>query len=428
MAAQTATEFDGWFKEIFIDPAVDLIPNHSIVGEMIKYDSENELGKEYKQEVILSLPHGITFGEAMTAYTLNDSVPLYTGDTAVNSDEFTLRVEIATGLLNRCKGKRQAFDRVMTPIIKKMDDASYFYREMCLLHGGRHIGALTASTDPAAGTTATWTVANTGASATFASGLWACMQRAKVDVYDDPADGGTQRNTGGAITITSVDVSAGTIAVSGDNTSLTNIYNNPTDSYIKPVGSDSKWFKGLRTICGHTSGDLFGISASTETLWAGNTFDAGSVKAGFSTFVKAAAKTIARGGKGDRVALISPATWTDMDIDSLMYRHDTNKKGGDQDLGVEGYRYRAATGDITFVMHPMMFPSEAFLFDPAVFKRIGSTDHTWTAEGDGGPPRFFVRNENKQSFQIRCMWDQALAPSELAPNCVITNIYNNTTA
>jgi hypothetical protein len=214
--------------------------------------------------------------------------------------------------------------------------------------------------------------------------------------------------------------------VSGAVADLAAIYAARTDAFAKPVGSDGKWFNGLRKIVGHTSGALQGINSSNFTLWKATTYDAGSVKASFSTFVKAAAKTYARGGKGRRVCLISHATWTDLDIDSLLFRDETNKKGGTLDQGIESFTYRAATGPIEFIMHPMMFPSEAFMFDPAAFKRIGTTDHTWSVPGEGGEARFFVRNENKTSFQIRCMWDQALFVSDLSSCCLISSIANNT--
>jgi hypothetical protein len=430
MAAQTSSELDGFFKTQFVDPQIDLVPDWAILGGTIPFDAENKLGGAYTRNVILSMPHGVTFCDAAQDTTLNDPVPIYTADASLDSDEFWLRMSIAQGLLNRASSTKQAFASIMTPIVKKMEDATNFYREMTLLHGGRHIGLMTSMTNPAAGTTATVTFANSGASATFASGLWAQMEQAKIDFYDAAADGGTKINTGGPITVTSVDVSAGTVAVSGDNTSLTAMYNSGTFSlyYAKPIGADGKWFTGMRSIVGHTSGSLFGINASNYTLWKGNTFDAGSVKATFSTFVKAAAKTLPRGGKGTRKVLISHATWTDLDIDSLLYRYDTNKKGGELDQGVESYTYRCATGTIDFVMHPMMFPSEAFMYDPGVFSRIGSTDATWTIPGEPGEAKFFVRNENKTSFQLRRMYDQALFCSDLSPNCLISNINNNTVA
>jgi hypothetical protein len=417
MAAITSSELDGFFKEQYVGESIDATPDWALLGDIIGFDREHSPGGDYVRNIIFRRPHGITFGAAATAYTLNDALPIETEDIRLNSKEFVLRTAVAIGLLSRAKDNKQAFSKIMDPVVKTMNDSSYFYREMCLLYGGRHIGATdSTSSDPGAGTTMNIVIT----AATFAAGLWAQMEGAKLDAYDDPADGGTKRNTGGPITVTSVDIPNRTVAVSGDNTSLTAIYSNRTDTFLKPLGADGVWMKGLSSIVGHTSGTLFGVNASNRTLWRGNSFDNGGVPVGFSTFEKAASKTLPRGGLGKRVVLLGHQSWADMNIDSLAYRYETNKKGGTLDLGVKNYTHTWVGGEITFVLHPMVWPSEAYMFDPDVFTRIGSTDHTWSLPNM--PERFFVLAENQNAFQIRCMWDQALFCYDLAPNCLINNI------
>jgi hypothetical protein len=421
MAAITTSELDGFFKEQYVGEAIDATPDWAILGDLIKYDEEHSPGGDYVRNIIFRRPHGITFGAAATAYTLNDALPIETEDIRLNSKEFVLRTKIAIGLLARAKDNRQAFAKIMDPVVKTMNDSSHFYREMCLLYGGRHIGASTTnSTNPSAGTTMDIEIST----ATFAAGLWAQMEGAKLDVYDDSVDGGTKRNTGGPITVTVVDIPNHKITVSGDNTSLTNIYNNRTDSFLKPLGADGVWMKGLSLIVGHTSGSLFGVNATNRTLWRGNSLANGSVPVGFSTFEKAASKTLPRGGLGKRVVLLGHQSWSDLNIDSLGYRYETNKKGGTLDLGVKNYTHTWVGGEIQFVLHPMVWPSEAYMFDPDVFTRIGSTDHTWSLPNM--PERFFVLDQDSNAFQIRCMWDQALFCYDLAPNCLIDGISPNT--
>jgi hypothetical protein len=74
-------------------------------------------------------------------------------------------------------------------------------------------------------------------------------------------------------------------------------------------------------------------------------------------------------------------------------------------------------------MHPMLMRGEAYLINPDVFQRIGSTDHTWGV--DGAPDKFLSVNENSASIQVRCRWEQALIADDLSQNCQITNIVPN---
>jgi hypothetical protein len=418
MAAETSSTFDGWFKDVYVDNGKDLVPEWALLGEMIGFDSANRTGKEYVKAVLLRIPHGATYGTTGTAYTLNSAIPLQTQDARVSGASFHLREDIAVDVIESGKTTKQAFRNTFDTVVMGMTKASYLYRELPLIYGGAHMGAFSSS-DPGATTAATWTFTD----ATWAPGLWAQLEGASVDVFDQAADGGTKRNTGGPITVGVADPSARTVAVTGDNVSLAAIYAaNPTN-YVKPVGSDSKWFKGLKTIVPHASSTLFGIDASTYALWRGNTTSAGSVKLTFSTINKAANLTLARGGYGKKVLLVSNATWADLNNDSAEFRSQVNKTGGDFSLGVEDITFYAATGHVKVVMHPMLMRGEAYMINPDVFTRIGSCDHTWGV--DGAPDKFLSVNENSASIQIRCRWEQALMADDLSQNCQITGIVPN---
>ncbi len=418
MTAESTTSFDGWFKDIYVDNGKDLVPEWAILGEMIGFDEANKTGGEYVKGVLLRIPHGITYGTRGTAYSLNAAIPLQTGDARVSGASFHLKEDIAVDLFDMGRTTKQAFRSVFDTVVMGMTKASYLYREIPLIYGGYHMGQFSSS-DPGAGTTATWTFTD----ATWAPGLWAQLEGASVDVYNQAADAGTKRNSGGAITVGVADVSARTVAVTGDNVSLAAIYAAGSTNYVKPVGADGKWFSGLKTIVPHSSGTLFNISATTYSIWRGNTQSAGSAKLTFSTINAAANLTLGRGGYGKKVLLVSNATWADLNNDSAQFRSDVNKKGGDFSLGAEDITFFASSGHIKVVMHPMLMRGEAYLINPDVFTRIGSTDHTWGI--DGKQDRFIQANESSASMQIRCRWEQALMCDDLSQNCQITSIVPN---
>jgi hypothetical protein len=417
MATQNSS-FDGWFKDRYVDKGKNLVPAWALLKQMIGFDSANKIGKEYVKAVLLRIPHGATYGTSGTPYSLNASIPLQTQDARLSGASFHLREDIAVDTIEMGKTTQQAFANTFDTVVMGMNQSSHLYLEMPLIYGGSHMGQFSSS-DPAAGTTATWTFTD----ATWAPGLWAQLEGASVDVFNQANDGGTKRNTGGPITIGVADVSARTVAVSGDNTSLAAIYAASSTNYVKPVGADSKWFYGLRRIVPHTSSTLFGIDASTYALWRGNTTSASDAKLTFSTINKACNLTLARGGYGKKVLLVSNATWADLNNDSAEFRSEVNKKGGEFSLGVEDITFYASTGHVKVVMHPMLMRGEAYLINPDVFTRIGSSDHTWGLEH--APDKFLSVNENSASIQIRCRWEQALIADDLSQNCQITNIVPN---
>lgn len=418
MATQN-TNFDGWFKDIYVDNGKDLVPEWAILSKMIGFDSANRIGKEYVRALLLRIPHGATYGESGTPYTLNASVPLQTQDMRVTGSSFVLREDIAVDTLVQGETTKQAFRNTFDTVVMGMTKASFLYLEMPMLYGRSHMGQFSSS-DPGATTSATWTFTDL----TWAPGLWAQLEGAKVDVFDQATDGGTKRNSGGPITIGVMDVSARTVAVSGDNASLAAIYAAGSTNYVKPVGSDSRWFYGLKRIVPHVSSTLFSVDASTYALWRGNTTGAGSAKLTFSTINKACNLTLARGGYGKKVLLVSNATWADLNNDSAEFRSEVNKKGGEFSLGVEDITFYAASGHVKVVMHPMLMRGEAYLINPDVFSRIGSSEHTWSGVG-GAPDKFTHVNEDSHSIQIRCRWDQGLCADDLSQNCQITDIVPN---
>lgn len=417
--ATTNSSFDGWFKDIYVDNGKDLVPESAILKELFGFDSANKTGKEYVKGVLLRIPHGSTYGTSGTAYTLNSSIPLQTQDARLSGASYVLREDIAVDTIDSGKTTKQAFRSTFDTVVMGMTKASHLYLEMPLIYGGAHMGQFSSS-DPGATTAATWTFTD----GTWAPGLWAQMEGASVDVFNQANDGGTKRNSGGPITVGAIDVEARTMAVTGDNTSLAAIYAASSTNYVKPLGADSKWFYGLKRIVPHVSSTLFGIDASTYSLWRGNTTSAGSAKLTFSTINKACNLTLARGGYGKKVLLVGNATWSDLNNDSAEFRSEVNKKGGDFSLGVEDITFYAATGHVKVVMHPMLMRGEAYLVNPDVFTRIGSTDHTWGGV-DGAPDKFLSVNENSNSIQIRCRWEQALLADDLSQNCQITSIVPN---
>jgi hypothetical protein len=418
MATQNSS-FDGWFKDIYVDNGKILVPDWSLLSKMFGWDSANKTsGGYYVKGVLLRIPHGATYGTSGTPYTLNASIPLQTQDARLRGASFVLREDIAVDTMSMGETTKQVFRNTFDTVVMGMTKSSYLYMEMPLIYGGSHMGQFS-STDPSAGTTATWTFTDL----TWAPGLWAQLEGASVDVFNQANDGGTKRNTGGPITVGAIDVEARTVAVTGDNTSLAAIYAASSTNYVKPVGADSKWFYGLKRIVPHTSSTLFDIDASTYSLWRGNTYSASSAKLTFSTINKACNLTLARGGYGKKVLLVSNATWADLNNDSAEFRSEVNKKGGEFSLGVEDISFHASTGHVKVVMHPMLMRGEAYLVNPDVFTRIGSADHTWG--GEHAPDKFLQVNQDANSIQIRCRWEQALLADDLSQNCQITNIVPN---
>lgn len=404
-APETVTTLNGLFKEVYSDGIRDLIPTGIKVQKLIPYiEKQKEVGNQYHQPVILAYAQGFTHaGASAGAFALNSAAAGVMKDAALSPSQILLREQLDYESAARAAKGRNAFMDATALMFENMQKSMRKRLEVQLLHAGTDLGVVSSTTS----TTITFTTA------TWAPGIWAGAEGANLDVWDTTL--ATQR-TNSAV-IVSVDV---------DNRKIT-IDALPTGT----VATDRVFFKGakgnemsgIHAILAN-SGSLFGISASTYTLWKSTSYNA----SGALTFDKLKAAISVAVGKGldeDCVVLVNPRTWDNLmsDLAALRRFVDNPKgKGSAYQIGAENIEYYSQNGKVSIM--PSIYVKEGFAYGlvPEVWKRPGAADVTFKTPGYGD--QIFFHLPTNAGFEVRSYTDQCVFSEAPAKNFLVTGIVN----
>jgi len=393
---------DGMFKERYGEKG-NLLPSsaNSILADKIAFASGEKIGDSYHEPVRLGGARGWTFAGsslAGTAYTLNAARSGVTKDASVSGSSFVLRETVAYDVVSRGAGSSASFGRIFDDIVEDMNESSILAREMSLLYGQDDFGEIEAVDDSSGTNSLTLTKASTSA------GLWWQMTGAAFDAYD--AAGGTKQNTNALLAVSTVDLdSQGRVVVT--------VTGNATDTaalavgdVLIPLGADSEMMTGLAKVAKNT-GSLYGISATTYPLWKSLSVAAGSAQATVALLLRGLKANRLKSGTGKRCALVSTATWTDLNNNTAVLQRFLNsqQKSG-VEFGTEEIAVRHGKQSLEIIEHPLLKEGEAYIMDPAKHKRIGSSDHSWGIGAPGQQARFFRELPDNAGFELRCYWDQ----------------------
>lgn len=248
--------------------------------------------------------------------------------------------------------------------------------------------------------------------AEFAPGIWAGAENMPLEIRD--TTGATSR---GFCNVASVDLSARTVTVDLLPAGVT-----ATD-VIWHKGAYGNEFAGVHRQITNT-GTLFNISASQYSLWAGNTYSAGSASLSLAKIERAVALGVQKGLDSDVDLFVNPKTWADLLTEQTALRHfDSSYSSAQMDNGSRSIKFYAQNGLIA--IHPSIYVKEgyAYLLDLAEFMRVGSSDVSFKRPGMEG--QFFRELENSAGVELRCFSDQALFCAAPGRNVLISAITNS---
>jgi hypothetical protein len=416
----TVSQLSGLFKEVYGDKIESLVPDAAKLVKLVRFEKQDkELGNKYHQPVIVSDSHGFTYAApAAGAFALNNHIAMAMQDAQVDGYQLLLRDAIDYEAAAKASGGKKAFAKATELIIKRMVESMTKRLEIECFYGqsASGIGLISACTDPGGGTTCTFTISD----ATWAAGIWAGLENAELDAYVST----TKQNTNAAVVITSVDVDAKTVAVSGNNTDLVAIYasGSPT-AYLVFRGSYGSQMAGLDKIITNT-GSLFNIDASAYNLWKAQSFSAGSGQLSLAKILQALSKCVNRGLDEDVSCFVSPQSWADLQSDlSALRVYDSSYKPSQGEAGVEKILFHGQNGKIEVMSHSIVKAGEAFLFPLKRVKRIGAQDVSFKFPGFGDDV-FFPLPSNA-GYEMRLYTDQAIFSEAPAKMVKVTGIVNS---
>lgn len=376
------------------------------------------------QPVQLSHEHGVTYSAAnpsLGAFALQDAVAAVFKDAQVEGAQMLIRSSMSYEAAARASNDKKAFVKATSLMVKNMVNSMAKRLEISNLYGRRNLAQI------ASGTGSMGSRVYTIGAANWASGIWAGSEGMRLDVIDTATQSGSSvlLNSSAAVVVTSVDLTARTLSVSGNAGDLTAIDGAiSTGAFMIPRGSLNNDIFGLDRIVTN-SGVLYNIDASSYALWRGNVIDNLGVALSFSRILNALSRAVERGLDEDVVCMISPRTWANISSDqAALRRYDDSYKGSKLENGAVEYSFFGQNGRIDIVSSIYVKEGEAFLFPPKLLKRIGAMDISFKMPGRP-QEEFFLELQNNAGYELRAYTDQTLFAEAPAKLVKIFNIVNS---
>lgn len=402
-SANDLNTLNGNFKETYSDKLHNLIPEGVKLLPRIKFAPRpKQPGAFYHAPVILGMEHGVTYAAPDEgAFNLNPPISGQTKDATVRGYQMLLRSALSYEAAARSMGGgSKAFEDATKFLVESMTRSVSRRLEAELFYGQVGIGTVAStSSNTITITTAEW-----------APGIWVGSENMKIEIRDSA--GTTIRGTA---SVTSVDMANRAVTVDAlpAGTVATDV--------IWFHGAYGKEFAGVHKIITNT-GTLFGIDASTYSLWSGNS-SAASGTLGFDELSDALARAVEKGLENKVTAFVNPRTWVDLLNELVAKRQfDQSYKSSMGEDGHENITFYSQNGKIEVVSSIFVKEGYAYLLSLEDMIRIGSTDVTFRRPGQGD--QFFKDLENSAGYELRCYTDQALFCRAPGKQTLITSIVN----
>lgn len=427
--ATSTTDLDGLFKTVYASEIEKLVPEASKLIQMVPFSADEKIGDHFEQPVILTYEHGVTYaGPDAGAFTLNDAISMKMKPAQIDAYQHLLRASMDyESAAKAASGGERAFKKATDVQVENMMESITKRVELDLLYGQIGVGV----GDSSANASATTTVV-TMVTSSWASGIWAGMENAKVQFFKQSDGSLVSSSTDAIFTVTSVDVDNKKITFTGTATGIsaldTALAAGDCDIYFNGAQTSANVFNqmpGLVKIITNT-GTLFNISASTYNLWKGNSYNSsGALTLG--KILSALALPTGRGLDEKVTVLLNDRTWANIASDQAALRkYDASYDSERAKNGMRAITFYSQNGEVELQPYNCMKEGEALAIPLKQCKRIGATDITFTLPGSTPEnPRFFRELADSAGFEYRVYSNQAIFVKKPARCLRITGIVNS---
>lgn len=401
----------------FINP----LPSQDTIAAFAPFvPKESRDGRSFNFPVRLGLPHGVTFDDTRTAFTLGAVVPAATKEATLSGSAIVVRDNVSyddvfatkNGIANGGGAGGayfEAFDYCTTGLMQSGE----LYREAQLMYGpgpsstaAANIGIVeanetSADLDPGCVLSIT--------RETWAPGLWPNLIGAVVDIYE--TDGATLRAAG--CTVLAMDESQNRITLFKASSTVTPA---ATDILLLRSNIDVSCY-GLQPIMANT-GSLFGIDAATYPQWKAASYSASDLPLDRRGVLNLCSRQVARGQKGGAQLLVSGPCVADL-IDEAAELHRDNDAPDTVVHGATGVTYKTPIGPVEVKIHPYMKQGIGMLLPKGKVKRVGSTDLSFS---NGKNEWFYQELADSAGSQLRIFTNQAIVIESPWHSVLLTDI------
>lgn len=433
---------NGWFKELYADKEIRAVPEAAWIVKNIPFNkSESGLGNLYHQPVVLTQEHGFTYAApASGAFALNAAIAAVMKDAQIQGAQMLLRSQIDYETLARAANTKASFGEASRLLVDNMMSAMSKRLEIMFLYG-RSPGGVAVLNGTHTGSSFTVSAAS------WAPGLWAGMEGAKIHVtsvtgtYPALSIGTKRAGSGTAVVsvafdtrIVTVTTSSLTSAANSDVVFLYGTVSCATDGLALTNGETITFLEalGLDGMCSSAGQTVFNINTATYGLFAPNKPSTLNAALTVTNVLQSILPAIGKGLMDDVVLLCSNKAFQDMvnpTVDPTANGGTDNKvktgvmltKGQSDSvrLGAKSIDIVGHQGLISITPHLFLKDSDVFVFAKKHLMRVGATDITFNTPGSKGG-EFFLHLPSNAGYELRAYCNQALFSPELGKVTKIT--------
>lgn len=398
MAIDTVDSLNGLFQKVY-GKMENLVPDHVFLAKKIPFvEQKKRVGESYNQAIIVKSEHGATYGGSTgEGFSFNDPIPGAVKQASVSPAEFVLRAQVARAALSRSENTAASFANATKQVVDNMLQSMFTKYEAQCFYGG--VGLATVAS--VSGNVLTITTAE------WAPALWVGAEGMAIDAYDS-----TSTSLHKATAITAVDLLTRKLTVA-DATSIV------AGDVIYEKGAKGNEFIGIQKMISATSGNIFGQSVATYSLWRGNTYSVSGALS-FAKISEGIAGAVAKGVKGTITLLVNPLSWSDLLTEQVAQRQFHEGGISEYSNGAESIKFYCINGTVEILANPFVKEGYAFGLDLKSFLRIGSKDISF--DNPVEPGKFIMPLEGTNAYQIIGYTDSALFCSSLGKNIIFTDI------
>jgi hypothetical protein len=408
----TVDTLNGLFKTQYAPDLNDLIPQHAILQQKIKYvPADKQNGAFYAVPCVLQSSQGVSYlGESGDAQSLQNAINAIMKEAQVRGSELNIRGQLSYKALSQAStAGARAFKKSSSWLVEDMANVAFTRLELSTLHGQVGLGVV-ASVDIPAGSVVV-------SDETWATGIWVVLEGALFDFWD----GNTKRCTAKLIKVES-DLRQLTFAAPTfgtlDNTSLgADIYPAGAKTGANAFNEMCGLFKQYST----TAGTLFAIpDRQNYSLLQGNVVSTvGEISS--AKIVEACSKAVDKGLMTDAIVLVGTKTFADLNAENMGLRmFDSSYSGAKAENGSKELSYDHINGKLSVVCHPFVKNGQALIMDPNDALFVGSSKPTF--EIPGMPDKFFRLVENYNAVELQNYADIAVFAHKPGQGVVLTGI------
>ena len=141
MSANTLSTLNGFYKQIYGDSLINLIPESAKFIKKVPFERRKKLGDYYNVPVVLQGENGFTYNDGDgTAFSLNGALAMGTKNATVRGAEKVLQSQISYKAAAAATSSKEAFADATSTLFENMVESMSNRLELSCFYGGSALG------------------------------------------------------------------------------------------------------------------------------------------------------------------------------------------------------------------------------------------------------------------------------------------------